>query len=94
MASGVRGRRSCWDAVSRSAANVRDGSRSKGIDPKTAQGRLGHSDIRLTLGVSAQHTTAADRAAADVLGEALYRPRDARGIRRYRVKRADASEAY
>jgi integrase len=36
-----------------------------GIDLKTAQTRLGHSDPRLTLAVYAQATTAADRDAAD-----------------------------
>lgn len=39
-----------------------------GIDVKTAQTRLGHSDPRLTLAVYAQATNAADRAAADRLG--------------------------
>ena len=36
-----------------------------GVDLKTAQTRLGHSDPRLTLAVYAQATTAADRDAAD-----------------------------
>lgn len=40
-----------------------------GIDVKTAQARLGHSDPRLTLAVYAQVTNAADRAAADQLGD-------------------------
>ncbi|GMU80052.1 MAG: hypothetical protein AMXMBFR46_28400 [Acidimicrobiia bacterium] len=40
-----------------------------GVDVKTAQARLGHSDPRLTLAVYAQATTEADRAAADVIGE-------------------------
>jgi hypothetical protein len=39
-----------------------------GIDLKTAQTRLGHSDPRLTLAVYAQATSEADRAAADALG--------------------------
>ncbi|HUR17509.1 MAG TPA: tyrosine-type recombinase/integrase [Acidimicrobiales bacterium] len=39
-----------------------------GVDIKTAQARLGHSDPRLTLAVYAQVTSAADRAAADELG--------------------------
>lgn len=39
-----------------------------GIDVKTAQTRLGHSDPRLTLAIYAQATSAADRAAADRLG--------------------------
>ena len=40
----------------------------EGVDIKTAQSRLGHSDPRLTLAVYAQSTTDADRAAADRLG--------------------------
>jgi integrase len=40
-----------------------------GVDVKTAQTRLGHSDPRLTLAVYAQATTAADRAAAERLGQ-------------------------
>ena len=44
-------------------AMVRDG-----VDLKTAQTRLGHSDPRLTLAVYAQATTEADRVAAERLG--------------------------
>jgi integrase len=52
-----------------------------GVDLKTAQTRLGHSDPRLALGVYAQATTEADRAAADALeGRFFTLPRDARGI--------------
>lgn len=40
-----------------------------GIDLKTAQTRLGHTDPRLTLGIYAQASTEADRQAADRLGE-------------------------
>ena len=40
----------------------------EGVDIKTAQSRLGHSDPRLTLAVYAQSTTEADRSAADRLG--------------------------
>jgi integrase len=40
-----------------------------GVDLKTAQTRLGHSDPRLTLAVYAQATTEADKAVADALGE-------------------------
>jgi integrase len=43
----------------------------KGVDVKTAQARLGHSDPRLTLGIYAQATTEGDRTAADLLGELL-----------------------
>jgi integrase len=39
-----------------------------GVDLKTAQARLGHSDPRLTLAVYAQATSEADRAAAEKLG--------------------------
>ena len=42
---------------------------AEGVDVKTAQVRLGHSDPRLTLAVYAQATTEADRAAADRLGD-------------------------
>ena len=44
-----------------------------GVDLKTAQARLGHSDPRLTLGVYAQATTDADEAAAVALGERFSR---------------------
>jgi integrase len=40
----------------------------EGVDIKTAQTRLGHTDPRLTLGIYAQATTEADRAAAQRLG--------------------------
>ncbi|GAC1361031.1 MAG: site-specific integrase [Acidimicrobiales bacterium] len=42
---------------------------SGGVDVRTAQSRLGHSDPRLTLAVYAQTTDVADRAAARVLGD-------------------------
>jgi integrase len=41
----------------------------EGIDLKTAQTRLGHTDPRLTLGIYAQASTEADRQAAERLGE-------------------------
>ena len=41
----------------------------EGIDLKTAQTRLGHTDPRLTLGIYAQASTEADRRAAERLGE-------------------------
>jgi integrase len=44
-----------------------------GVDLKTAQTRLGHSDPRLTLGVYAQATTDADEAAAVALDERFSR---------------------
>lgn len=40
-----------------------------GVDVRTAQNRLGHSDPRLTIGLYAQATSEGDRAAADRLGE-------------------------
>ena len=40
----------------------------EGVDLKTAQSRLGHSDPRLTLGLYAQVTSEADRTAAERLG--------------------------
>jgi integrase len=43
-----------------------------GVDLKTAQARLGHSDPRLTLAVYAQATSQADRMAAERLGERFF----------------------
>jgi integrase len=55
----------------------------EGVDLKTAQTRLGHSDPRLTLGLYAQASSDADRAAADRVGERLLpNARDGRGIER------------
>jgi integrase len=48
-----------------------------GVDLKTAQARLGHSDPRLTLAVYAQATSEADRAAADKLGARFLPARSA-----------------
>ena len=50
----------------------------EGMDLKTAQTRLGHSDPRLTLGIYAQATTEADQQAAERLGE-RFLPRQDRG---------------
>jgi integrase len=47
---------------------------STGVDVKTAQTRLGHSDPRLTLAIYAQATTDGDRRAAQKLGDALMKP--------------------
>lgn len=44
---------------------------AEGVDLKTAQARLGHSDPRLTLAIYAQATTDNDRAAAALLGARL-----------------------
>ncbi|MGH9226844.1 MAG: tyrosine-type recombinase/integrase [Acidimicrobiales bacterium] len=53
----------------------------EGVDLKTAQTRLGHSDPRLTLAVYAQATAAADQAAATALGTRFLRiSRPARGL--------------
>lgn len=54
----------------------------EGIDVKTAQTRLGHSDVRLTLGLYAQAVGEADRAAADRLGELFQQPSKERRSRR------------
>jgi integrase len=48
----------------------------EGIDLKTAQTRLGHTDPRLTLGIYAQATTEADRHAAERLGDRFLPKRD------------------
>jgi integrase len=45
-----------------------------GVDVRTAQARLGHSDVRLTLEVYARATTEADRAAAETVGR-RFQPR-------------------
>lgn len=52
-----------------------------GVDVRTAQIRLGHSDVRLTLEVHARATTDADRAAAETVG------------RRFQPRATDQSEA-
>jgi integrase len=43
-----------------------------GVDVRTAQARLGHSDPRLTLAVYAQAIEEADRRAADTVGAAFF----------------------
>lgn len=43
----------------------------EGVDVKTAQERLGHSDPRLTIGLYAQVIKAGERDAADRLGDAF-----------------------
>lgn len=45
---------------------------AEGVDIKTAQTRLGHSDPRLTLSLYAQATAAGDRAATNKLGERFF----------------------
>jgi integrase len=46
---------------------------AEGVDVKTAQSRLGHSDPRLTLAVYERAVPEADRAAAEVLGRVFFR---------------------
>jgi integrase len=56
-----------------------------GVDLKTAQTRLGHSDPRLTLAVYAQATTEADERAAERLA-VRFLPRDRRAMARKRPR--------
>ena len=52
-----------------------------GVELKTAQTRLGHSDPRLTIAVYAQATTDADKAAAERLATRFIKfSRPARGL--------------
>lgn len=51
-----------------------------GVDEKTAQTRLGHTDIRLTLGLYAQATSEGDRRAAERLSGRFLRTRDGRAM--------------
>ncbi len=64
---------------------------TSGVDVRTAQSRLGHADVRMTLEVYARATSEADRAAAEAIGrlfdpDRIERPvtahvaRDGRGI--------------
>jgi integrase len=53
-----------------------------GVDIKTAQTRLGHSDPRLTLAIYVQATTEGDRSAAEKLGNEFMAPKDSGGHRR------------
>ena len=50
-----------------------------GVDVKTAQERLGHSDVRMTIGLYAQVEQQSDRAAADQLGQLFMPNHDGRG---------------
>lgn len=67
-----------------------------GVDVRTAQARLGHSDPRLTLAIYAQATSAGDRAAADQLGAHFMPPEtptsadNAQMDKRAKDKRANA----
>jgi integrase len=60
-----------------------------GVDVRTAQNRLGHSDPRMTIGLYAQATTEADASAAKRLGDHFLHldestsegfPRGSRGV--------------
>jgi hypothetical protein len=61
---------------------------AEGVDVKTAQQRLGHSDVRMTLGLYARVIESADRSASDVLASRFLgsgapnsgNPRDGRAI--------------
>ena len=61
---------------------------AEGVNIKTAQARLGHSDPRLTLAVYAQATGEGDRNAAKVLGDRLMSPPAAAVRSRPRARRA------
>ena len=50
------------------------------VDVKTAQGRLGHSDSRLTIGLYAEVVGAVDRRAAETIGDVFLGSRDVRGM--------------
>lgn len=56
-----------------------------GVDVKTAQSRLGHSDVRLTLGLYAQAVAEADRAAAERIGGVFSAGRGAASSHERRV---------
>jgi len=56
----------------------------EGVDLKTAQERLGHSDPRLTIGLYAQVTKAGERVAADRLGN-RFRPGQSARVRPVRA---------
>jgi integrase len=47
---------------------------AEGVDIKMAQARLGHSDVRLTIGLYAQATSEGDRAASDALDRRFFPP--------------------
>jgi len=64
---------------------------AEGVNLKTAQARLGHSDPRLTLAVYAQATGEGDRTAANLLGDRLMPPSTANVRPRSRAKRAQTA---
>ena len=57
-----------------------------GVDVKTAQTRLGHSDVRLTLGLYAQAVAEADRDAAERIGD-VFSTQRRRAVREARSLR-------
>jgi integrase len=54
---------------------------ARGIDVKTAQTRLGHSDPRITLAIYAQAVEESDRRAADMVGDAFLGSQDRDNLR-------------
>ncbi len=63
-----------------------------GVDVKTAQHRLGHANVTMTLQVYARAAEEVDRRAADLVGE-RFRPRDKRGMERVGWPKKLASNA-
>ncbi len=55
-----------------------------GVDVKTAQTRLGHSEVRLTLGLYAQAVAEADRDAAERIGD-VFSAQRRRAVREARA---------
>jgi integrase len=53
---------------------------AEGVDVRTAQARLGHSDPRMTLAIYAQATSEGDHRAADALGARFLGPRATRAM--------------
>jgi integrase len=51
--------------------NTGTGLVAAGVDPKTAQAVLGHSDVRLTLDLYVQAVSEQQKAAADLMGAKL-----------------------
>ncbi len=85
-------RRTRWASAIAAAAATLEGLRfhdlrsvaasamvAAGVDVKTAQHRLGHANVTMTLQVYARATEEADRRAADLVGD-RFRPRDKRGV--------------
>jgi integrase len=62
-----------------------------GVNVRTAQARLGHSDPRLTLSIYAQVVEEADRQAAETVGSQFFstRPRDERAMDRRQARNSE-----